>query len=242
MALVPSASIVSPISVTAMPAFGQRARGAFFLLTLDADHKLIDLDLSHLPPPQTFDYIGAVFVDARQAAGEVFVYFPDTQALTEVAPGTQAWVLAITGTKRFQISVPYLTGADLIQIGIQVVNFAVQPNAANLLNVSGSVTVTNSGPEPVAASDITIFPGPIPVAINTVIAAADPTRQFLRIQAPPSSDMWVNWTGGPASVGGSGCFLMFAGEKYSTAGNAETIGQVSVFLVNAPGVVPVIQG
>lgn len=224
-----------------MPAFGKQARGAYFLLNLTAARTIVSCDLSMLPPPHTFDAIGSVFIDNRQGTGEIFVYFPDTQAISEIAAGTQSWIIGVTGSKRFGISAPFLVGSGLeIQVAIQVVNFLVPPNSANLVTVSGAVTVVNPGPAPIAATDFT--GAAIPATTNTVLLAANPLRQFMRFGAPPVSDMWVNFTGGAASVGGPGCFLMFAGEKYSTAGNAETTGQVSVFLVSAPGVVPVIQG
>ena len=76
----------------------------------------------------------------------------------------------------------------------------------------GNVRTNNTG-EPASFNDLSV----ITVAnTSTVLVDTSLTRQYLMIQAPHDADIYVNLTGGTASLGGLGCLYLPAGSIYET--------------------------
>jgi hypothetical protein len=48
------------------------------------------------------------------------------------------------------------------------------------------------------------------------LVAANPSRKYLLVGAPQTEDIWINFSGGAASIGGTGCFKVSAGGFYES--------------------------
>jgi hypothetical protein len=241
MALQPSPSIISPTTTLALKAAGPKARGASFDVVFDPTAQNVQVNLNSLPPDQAFDFIGSVYIDSSFNFTPLYIQFPDSGAVFNVAPASGQWVVAVTAGKIFNLNCPVSGAAQLSHV--DVVNFIVSPtgNQEVTATVVGTVTVAgevSTIPGPVAPADKSV--AAVPATTSTLLLAANLTREYVLFQMPVTTDGWISWTGA-ASVGGSGCFYLQAGEKYQSTGPIVT-NALRIYLNVGPSLVAVIEG
>lgn len=139
----------------------------------------------------------------------------------------------------FQAILPVYLSADNVitlagngTIKITLLNFptpaCVWPTSAVPVSIAGTVTVQDVAAEGYLANlqpgiALTSLSQVSPaVAASTQLAAALPTRKYLMIQSAYNvagsafHDIWINFLGGTASVGGADCIRLAAGAVYES--------------------------
>jgi hypothetical protein len=182
---------------------------------------------------------------------------PNATALTITTNAGQS--LTIPGT--YQCLMPVFLAQDNVvtfngsgTIQVTLLNF---PTAAAVWPTSSSETVTISGTA--AVNDATgngllaqIAPGVSPASrsitgdtASQALAAANPAREYILIQSGYLSgtfyDVWVNFIGGTASVGGVDCVRIPAGSFYES-GAKVPLGEINVICATNGVAINAIEG
>jgi hypothetical protein len=111
------------------------------------------------------------------------------------------------------------------------VSIANQP--VSVAVVSGAVTV--SGSDPIDKSVVTVSD------VSTMLLAANATRKSLLIQAPQSTGVWLNFAGGAAGVGLSGCIFLPAGAIYESS-IVVNLNEITYYCATAGLTIAVLEG
>lgn len=239
MALVLTPSPVSPLLSVALTAISSTARACAVPVILGPGSTSVDVTVDGLPPNLALGPIGTVYVDNTNNAQMVSVTFPDTGAVNEIPAGSAAYILAVTGGKRFNVMSPCLVNTliNLQVLNVQVAPTGVQPVTGAIVITAGSIAVSNQGP----IAGVTVSRSAnFPAAVSTQLCPANLSRKFLLFQLPLTSDGWVTFNGAVAAPNAADSFYLSTGEKYLSTGFVPA-GAVNMYITNG-GEVPALEG
>jgi hypothetical protein len=226
-------AISQPDSTVALRAIGGNARAATFRVLFAPGFQQTICALDHLPPGEKFGPIGSVFLDNSANTQPLTITFIDTGAADIIPPGASSWMLAITGSMRFQLNSPCAVQTLII---VQALNVVVPPTGVQA--VSGAVTISTGvlsatvALGPGAADAGTVHVAPVPVTITQTIVAltaadvaiigANPARKYLLLENIGTGLASLNF--GAVAVFGQGKPLSAALVAGDSGGSLERSG------------------
>lgn len=135
---------------------------------------------------------------------------PNPPTLTISSPAGNSIVNMIFFNVPFPLDVWFPNGSSAT-----VVNGAMQTVDVNIAAIAaGTKTATIAPYAPTLVSHSTTTPV---TPASTLLMNANLNRRYLLVQAPTTADLWINPTGGTASVGGADCVRIPSGAMYENS-------------------------
>lgn len=211
------------------------------------------------------DGIQSVYVDNRQNNAQLLITANDTGFTIAVPPATQGTYPILTGAAQFSVTSGGAGNgpATLFFCNFSLVYFQWSGSGSGTVIVSdpvldstvsgGKINVRDSVLEAVVSSGRLLTTPNIPSGnptsrstatvggASTQLMAANASRQYILIQAPPSDALWINPIGGTASAGGADCFQLAPGQKYESASYCWT-GKISYFCATGAVQISALEG
>jgi hypothetical protein len=161
------------------------------------------LDLSNPIARGIIDSIQCAFIDNRLSAGGLLIASGNTNQGVFIPAGYQAYVPLLTPNPA---QFTFTASGGAVNAAVQFLNV---PMPFGMWPASGATVAPSATVAPVSASV------PAGVSADSVLMAANTARAFLLIQSI-GSDLWLNFLGGVASVNGTDCFKLLAGQTYES--------------------------
>lgn len=208
----------------------------------------LSLDLTPLANLHRIENVQGIIVD--NSANSAALNLTTNAGQKFYIPGSSQ---GITPLFLAQDNVLILNGTGTVNVTLT--NFPVpcavwNAEGAESVTITGTPTVSDPVAEGLLAM---IVPGVSPVTrsiaststASQVLCAANPAREYLLIQSGYNSgtfyDVWVNFIGGTASVGGADCIRVPAGSFYES-GTKCPLAAVSIICATQPAQINALEG